>query len=41
MSWVGTPEDLYDWLACDDSAIVGRHQQVRRDQVLGGGGEIG
>ena len=41
MAWVGTAEDLADWLACDDSAIVAREQKGLRDLILGGGGEIG
>lgn len=41
MSWSGTPEDLEDWLACRDDAIVAREQAARRKTLLAAGGEIG
>lgn len=40
MAWAGTAEDLADWLAANDDAIVARDQQRRRAVMLEAGGEI-
>lgn len=33
MAWTGAPDDLADWLACNDQAIVERQQQARRATI--------
>lgn len=40
-SWLGEPDDLASWLACDDAAIVARASARKLATVRASGGEVG